>query len=483
MLHSALHLDIHAPVSDIQCILGLLFTGGATWGPYALDVTYLCLAIYALSIALPSEDSIVFGASVLLLLVQPITFRALAVVKSDWDGGILLAAALLILFESAEKNDNRMRALGAALLGLMPLTKMTAFYLPLLALGVFLIFEFYGALSATIATNPTTPLSLALSDATRNTFGMRVRQRAMCVALIIVPYVLFFYQAHKALLPYIEDALGPIWADGFTIYQRVLFYSPFQYGGARWGSLHLMFLTFFVAALVASIAKRALLHVFACAGVVLIAAIFLMPLAVAHTSNITFAAPFFGAVMGGTLILLRIFLVNSSRWATLSAPIVVLALALPSGMPIGPLDSRGDLKARLELEHYQSVFEDMAGAIAQRTTAIKPEVVFTFDHQFMPYPNLGIRYFQRTGHLLSIDSIDDLNGRDTASLLADADFVITITPNTEAHTVPFLASNMPISADPSLADARVRESGRYGPVANYQVSGAEVWLYQAGMPH
>jgi hypothetical protein len=262
--------------------LGLLFTGGAIWAPYALNVACLCFAIYALSIALPSEDSIIFGASVLLLLVQPITFGALAVVKSDWDGGILLAAALLVLFESAEKNDNRTRTLGAALLGLMLLTKMTAFYLPLLALCVFLMFEFYGALNATTAKNPTTSLSLVRWEATLNTFGMNVRQRATCVALIIVPYVLFFYQAHKTLLPYIKEALSPMWADGFTIYQRALFYSPFQFGGAAWGGLHFTFLTFFVAALVASIAKRASLHVFACAGAILIAAMFLMPLAIAH---------------------------------------------------------------------------------------------------------------------------------------------------------------------------------------------------------
>ena len=32
----------------------------------------------------------------------------------------------------------------------------------------------------------------------------------MCVALILVPYLLFFYQSHKALLAYIQAALGPI---------------------------------------------------------------------------------------------------------------------------------------------------------------------------------------------------------------------------------------------------------------------------------
>ena len=146
MLGAALHLDIHAPVSDIQGIVGLLLAGGAMWGPYALNVTCLCIAIYAISTTVALKEPIVFGTSVLFLLVQPITFRALAELKSDWQGGILLAAALFVLFDAAEENNNHGRTLGAALLGLMLITKMTAFYLPVLALGVFLVFEFYGAL-------------------------------------------------------------------------------------------------------------------------------------------------------------------------------------------------------------------------------------------------------------------------------------------------------------------------------------------------
>ena len=74
MLGAALHLDIHAPVSDIQAIVGLLLAGGATWGPYALNVTCLCIAIYAISTTAASKDSIVFGTIVLFLLVQPTTF-------------------------------------------------------------------------------------------------------------------------------------------------------------------------------------------------------------------------------------------------------------------------------------------------------------------------------------------------------------------------------------------------------------------------
>ena len=112
---------------------------------------------------------------------------------------------------------------------------------------------------------------------------------------------------------------------------------------------------------------------------------------------------------------------------------------------------------RVELEHYRSINDDMVGTIASRATSAQPEVVFTFDHILMPYPNLSIRYFQRTGHFLSVHRIDDFSDPDDASLLANADFMVTITPTGDAHTVPNLPAYIPTSADPALGDARVRE--------------------------
>jgi hypothetical protein len=223
--------------------------------------------------------------------------------------------------------------------------------------------------------------------------------------------------------------------------------------------------------------------VLACTGVLPVAAVFLVPLVLGHFSNLTFGAPFMGAIMGGTLIFLRIFIANTPRWGALVAPIVVLALALPSAVPLSPpRDLVGTPVGRVELEHYQSIYDDMVGAIASRETSAQPKVVFTFDHSLMPYPNLSIRYFQRTGHFLSVDRIDDFADHDAETLLAGANFMVTITPTGEARTVPNLFRNKPTSADPALGDARVRESGRYGLIARYQVQGGEIRLYQAGAP-
>ena len=487
MLGAALHLDIHAPVSDIQTIVGLLLAGGATWGPYALNVTCLCIAIYAISTTVALKDFIVFGTIVLFLLVQPTTFLALSTLKSDWQGGILLATALFVLFDAAEENNDYGRTVGAALLGSMLITKMTAFYLPVLALGVFLVFEFYGALKRRPAAKDVRNFSGVTLKGTYAWFGGIIRQRTICVTLILAPYLLFFLYKYKTLSAYIREALGPLFGDRLTISERLFFYSPLHITrdvpGGPWGSLHFMFLTFLAASLIAALFKRAWLHVLACAAVLLIAAVFLAPLVLAHTSVVSFSAPFLGTIMGGTLIFLRIFLANTPTWGALVAPIVVLALTLPSTLPLSPPRDRSGMPVgRAEREQYQSINDDMVAAIARRETSTRPVVVFTFEHTLMPYPNISIRYFKRTGHFLSVYRIDDFADYDAAVLLADADFMVTITPTGEARTVPNLWATFPTSADPALGDAHVRETGRYGLLASYQVQGGEVRLYQARAP-
>jgi hypothetical protein len=476
MMGAARHLDIHAPVSDIQSTVGLLFSPGAMWGPYALNLIYLCIAIYAISTAVALRDTVFFVASVMFLLVQPITFSALAELKSDWQGGLLMGAALFVLFDSAEANNDQGRVIASGLLGLMLVTKMTAFYLPVLTLGVFLVFELYRGFKHQLAIKGPSTLWLA-------------RPQTVCVALILIPYLAFFYYSHEALLAYIHNALGPLYTDGLTISERLLYYSrgtpwhlysPILGKDAPWGGLHFTFFTFLSAALIAALFRRAWLHVLACAGVLAIAAAFLAPLALAHTSNMSFGAPFFGTLIGGTLIFMRIFAANTSRWGAVIAPIVMLVLALPSELPLSPIrDLTGVPVERSRLEHYQSIYDDMADRIARQATPAEPKVGFAFELFVAPYPNLSIRFFQRTGHFLSTFRIDDFANSEANSLLADADFMVTIMPTGGTGTVPNVGGNFPTSTDPALGDARVRASGRYELASSYQVQGGEIRLYQA----
>ena len=137
-----------------------------------------------------------------------------------------MAAAMFVLFDAAEESSNYSRAVGAALLGLMSITKLTAFYLPVLALGVFLVFEFYGALKRRLAAKEASKLSWTTFKDVFKDLGAISRQRTLCEALILLPYLFFFLYKHKELLGYIRFALGPMWADGLTVSERLVFYSP-----------------------------------------------------------------------------------------------------------------------------------------------------------------------------------------------------------------------------------------------------------------
>jgi hypothetical protein len=176
---------------------------------------------------------------------------------------------------------------------------------------------------------------------------------------------------------------------------------------------------------------------------------------------------------------MQIFVANTSRRGALIAPIAMLVLALPSELPLSPIrDLTGVPVDRSTVEHYRSIYDDMVDRIARHATPAEPKVVFTFELFVAPYPNLSIRYFQRTGHFLSTFRIDDFADSDASSMLVDADFMVTITPSGGTGTVPNVGGNFPTSTDPALGDARVRASGRYELISSYQVQGGEIRLYQ-----
>ena len=42
------HFEIHAPLSDMQTAVGLLFSGGQIWGPYLLNAAWFALVLVAI---------------------------------------------------------------------------------------------------------------------------------------------------------------------------------------------------------------------------------------------------------------------------------------------------------------------------------------------------------------------------------------------------------------------------------------------------
>src|ERR1700723_2762972 len=145
LVHAVYSLDVHAPLSDVQTMIGLLISGGQAWGPFLLSATWTALTLAVLLNTFDRRHWLLAIVVVIVVLSQPLTLNALYNVKSDWSGGLLMAGALFMLARGAvtDRQDQKMQ--GAALFVLATLSKLTAFYLPIVAAAALVLFEWYSA--------------------------------------------------------------------------------------------------------------------------------------------------------------------------------------------------------------------------------------------------------------------------------------------------------------------------------------------------
>jgi hypothetical protein len=104
LLHAVRHFKIHAPISDVQTIVGLLLSGSQIWGPYLLNATWLALTLFAILSTIDRDNRALAASAGLFILVQPVVINALTYIDSDWTGGPLLAGALVVMNAGFERN-------------------------------------------------------------------------------------------------------------------------------------------------------------------------------------------------------------------------------------------------------------------------------------------------------------------------------------------------------------------------------------------
>ncbi len=165
------------------------------------------------------------------------TINALIYLKADWKSGVLMAAAIYLLYEAAQRGDRSLKLWAATLLGFAVAAKLTAFYVPVFAVVVLAAFELLGVAAQRAAGEP-----IGLGDVVEP----GAVDLLLTVALALGPYLAFFALGalgHHKLVSYIAFALGSAWDDGLTLSQRAALYGPFA-GNAAWGRLDWQFLVF-----------------------------------------------------------------------------------------------------------------------------------------------------------------------------------------------------------------------------------------------
>jgi hypothetical protein len=478
-LSRARHLTIHSPVSDFQTMAGLMFTGGATWGPYALDAVWPAVALIAVATTAGARNVVFFVAVAAFLLLSPFVLNGSWWLKSDWEGGIFLAAAMLVLFDAAESGSVKGKIVGSSLLALALLCKMTAFYQPAPVLATFFAFELYGALKQRWAQSTRTWLTFRTLAGFEFSYA-QAKLWALCSSIILAPYLFFFWYSRRHLVFYINMALDSAWRDNFTVVERLLFYMPFGTLEARdaWGALHMLFPVLFAMAMLTAGLKWQRSHLFVGVMGCAIIVMFFLPVVVASTSEASFAGVALGAVAGAALVCMRTLDINLPRYGAWIGLAVILALAPFSRLPFTSRNEvNGVAVQRDDLKKLHRIQTDLAFDVAQ-TPLVRPKIVYAFDNVLAPVTNLAIDYFWHTGRFADVGRVDDLSQK-AQDELASSDFVISLVPAEAGKKIYSLYPRWPLSADPSSADVWIRGSGHFKLVKSYTTGEGEIRLYSA----
>ena len=488
LIHSGLHLDIHAPLSDIQTMAGILISGGSTWGPYLFSATWLALVLEAILAAAscPPRAGKTSVVLCLFVLVQALTLGALSHIKSDWAGGLLLAGALPLLTWGAETGREDLRMRGTMLLSLAILSKLTAFYLPFVAVLILLLFEGYGAL-----VQDRHQLAGRPGRAAGATSGFRaalrsidLRRLALRIAIVTAPFVLCFLDTRHTTLAYIRFAMGATWSDGLTAAGRAWFYSPWGIKNPPgWGNLHYSLLVFVTAALLLAWRRRERAYPLALLLHVVIAAMLFLPLILAD-SNSTYEATFLGVLIAAALISMDYLIRSLPHSGVLAVGAAATLIALPAVLPFKYTGFPQFPVSPTERRHLEDVYMHIVDTMVSQARREAPHIVVFYDHVYAPHPNIAIQYFRRTGQFVPVDRVDDLLDTDQIKSLSDADFVLTLVPRPDrpGESVLPLYPAYPISRDPGSAENVVSATGRSELIGTFSIPGGEIHLYSMRAP-
>ena len=210
------------PIGELQVFFALLVSDGNLRAPYYLNGWAEALAVLCLIGSTWRLRLATTTALVILLVAAPMTTDALLSLKADYKAGLLIAVAIFVLHEAVLRHSRVMSVVGTSVLSLALTAKLTAFFLPVWALGTLVVFEF-------LRHGPTAhDLDLKLWHYSAAMWRACWRERWAVVGLALLlagPFLLLFgWALTDGLYWYIRLALGSSWNDGLTLLERAVFY-------------------------------------------------------------------------------------------------------------------------------------------------------------------------------------------------------------------------------------------------------------------
>lgn len=466
----------HSPVADIQAMLGYLLSGGEVWGPFLLNSVPLLLGLLVVWPALRERTSWIAGAALLLIIFQPVTVYSLTVLKADWKGGFLAALAVFMFFEALETGRRARWLAASGLFGAAVLCKLTAFYVPALALMALGLFHIAAVL------RPVPGVAVAPRSLGGLVAALWARWRDILAdsALVVGPYALFFLygsHSHFNTIRYIKHALSSHWTDGLTWVERAAYYGPAT--NPAWGPLAWLLPLLAVLSLAAAWRRRdgALAQPVWLGA--LVGGLFLAPLVFAKTSNIEFSGTFIGLCLGFSLVML-VRLGSLGRITSYFA----LALAVAAAL-LAPFNSYRVMTPtdRAEQAQAAAVYDTMVSDIVKRRSTPDVWVNIFFEDSLLPHPNLGLFFFEKTGRLLMTRSFIDLSEVPAkANDEGKAEFFLVVLPNPGAAKAGYWPAPNMAAGPAGETRAYVQGLPNVVLVGSYPWKNGRVELYQQLSP-
>jgi hypothetical protein len=453
------------PMGELQSFVAIMASRGDVYAAYALNWWAEAVALVSVVAVAYRLHAATAVAMSILVVTAPMATGSLVSLKGDYKAGLLIAVALLTLYEGASRRNRRWFLLGSSLLGLAMTAKLTAFFLPVWALSVLLVFECLRQ----GPTNHDQDLRLwRYWAATWRGCWLARRDLIRLGTLVAGPFLLLFgWALTDGLASYIALALASNWHDGMSVQTRLAFY------GKNIGATVLT--TYFIAggcfAWFAARERRAD-HVATAVATIIVSAGILLPFVTAPTSGAEYASYISGALLGGALIFVRTIGGRNTRAALISLLLVgSTALALRPSTPRADADGLQEAKQRLS-----AVVDDII-ALGRPY----PRVQMMFEDGAAGFPNLAILHFMRTRQPLIANRIDYLEPVDRLRTeLADTDVVLTLAPRDESTPPGYqlqASSTFPATLELARADELIASDGRFSFLRGYPWRGSELRMY------
>lgn len=427
-------LDIHAPVADLQSVLGMLLFQQTWAGVYFLNFFFVWMGLAVVDFFFRNYRPLIRIPIAIYFLLVPFVFVIFDLIKSDYKGGLFFFCCLLLLFRRNESRSNEgIESAAIGIFGCMAiLSKITAFYFPAILITSVLLaalVRLFADGTIGFARHHYKPkVYIADSRGLRRELGFR----SVTLGLIIVPPLIVWYFGYPKLMAYINYALSNVWDDRLKLSEHLLYYTPLNGLNQMWGSIFWISLAITLSAIIVSWMTRQLTDLVRIAALLVIVVLAAIPLLAVKTHNVSFGAYFYFALLATSFCAIDMLLAAVKEYwrITIAGALFFIGTTQPLALETSIL-SREEQRANYRA--FALITEDIheTKGNVSGISGKGPRGAVLYECYLMCHFNLALLYYRNYGATLLLERFDDYEqkSQSLSAMLDRSDFVLTIDNN------------------------------------------------------